>query len=304
MLSEIEIEGHRLVSTLTHSNDSGLPVCFLHGIGGSIYFWTPEETSLFQNLGSCYSLSLPGHYPAVLPKDFATASLTAELIAELLSRAIQQIVGNRKVLLVGHSTGGFAALSTAIYAPEVVAGIVSIAGFSKGQWTGVLGFNQWLVRQGSIGRAMFKKIYQFGGVSQTIYRIFWQAYVHDHTVLFAHPHFNAVVNSTFPYIRKLDLESMVNYFTVMPQIDITPYLSKITVPTCLIVGDRDPTVPPKQSATIAEKITNSDLNVIKGSGHLPFFEKPIEYKRALDSWLAEFQFSSLNAKPGFSPVPS
>jgi pimeloyl-ACP methyl ester carboxylesterase len=39
---------------------------------------------------------------------------------------------------------------------------------------------------------------------------------------------------------------------------------------------------------IAEKVANSNLTVIKGSGHLPFFEKPIEYKRAVDTWLAEF----------------
>ncbi len=196
---EIEIEGHRLAATLlTHSNDSSIPVFFLHGIGGSIYFWTPEETSLFHNLGSCYSLSLPGHYPAIFPKEFTATSLTAKLIARLLSSAIKEIIGNRKVLLVGHSTGGFAALSTAIFAPEVVAGIVSIAGFSKGQWTGALGFNQWLVRQGSLGRALFKKVYQLGGVNPAIYRLFWQVYVIDHTALFKYPHFNAVVNSTFP----------------------------------------------------------------------------------------------------------
>jgi len=288
-LWEIEIEGHRLVASLTHSNYSGIPVFFLHGIGGSIYFWTPEETSLFQNFGSCYSLSLPGHYPAILPKEFSATCLTAELIARLLSNAIQGIVGNRKVLLVGHSTGGFAALCTAIYAPQVVAGIVSIAGFSRGQWTGALGFNQWLVRQGSIGRAMFKKVYQLGGVNPAIFRMFWQVYANDHIALFKHPHFDTVLNSTFPYIQKLDLESMVSYFTIMPQMDITPYLSKIDVPTCVIVGDKDPIVSSRQSITIAEKITNSNLAVIKGSGHLPFFEKPTEYKRAVDSWLAEFQ---------------
>jgi len=289
---DLEIEGHRLAAALIHSNDSGIPVFFLHGIGGSIYFWTPEETSLFHNLGSCYSLSLPGHFPAILPKGFNSVSLTAGLIARLLSNAIQKIVGSRKVLLVGHSTGGFAAVSTAIYAPEIVAGIVSIAGFSKGQWTGALGFNQWLVRQGSIGRAIFKKVYQLGGVNKAIYRMFWQVYINDHMTLFRNPHFNAVVNSTFPYIQKLDLDSMVSYFTIMPQIDITPHLSKITIPTCLIVGDRDPIVSPRQSSIIAEKITTSNLAVINGSGHLPFFEKPIEYKRAVDTWLAEFQSSS------------
>jgi pimeloyl-ACP methyl ester carboxylesterase len=107
--------------------------------------------------------------------------------------------------------------------------------------------------------------------------------------LFKHPHFNAVVNNTFPYIKNLNLDSMVSYFTAMPQTDITPHLSKIVAPTCLIAGDKDPAVPPMQSSIIAEKIINSNLIAIKSSGHLPFFEKPIEYKRAVDTWLAEFQ---------------
>jgi pimeloyl-ACP methyl ester carboxylesterase len=287
---EMQVEEHRLVAVSTNtSDDFGIPVVFLHGIGGSIYFWSPELTSPFHKLGSCYSLSLPGHFPAIFPKDFAPACLTAGLIARLLSSAIQELVGNRKVLLVGHSAGAFAALSTAIYAPEIVAGIVSIAGFSKGQWIGALGFNQWLVHQGSIGRAIFKKAYQLGGVNQAIFRMFWHVYANEHMALLKHPHFNTVVDSTFPCVQKLDLESMVSYFAVMPQIDITTDLSKIDVPTSVIVGDRDPIVPARQSLIIAEKVVNSNLTVIEGSGHLPFFEKSIEYKRAVDTWLAEFQ---------------
>jgi pimeloyl-ACP methyl ester carboxylesterase len=286
---EIEIEGHRLAAVLTHSDNSGIPVFFLHGIAGSLYFWIPELTSPFQHLGSCYSLSLPGHFPAVFPKDFPADCLTAELIARLVSCAIQKIVGTRKVLLVGHSTGGFAALSTAIYHPEVVAGIVSIAGFGRGQWTGALGLMQWLVRQGLIGRAVFKKTYQLGGVNRTIFRTFWHVYASDHIALSKHPGFAAVVNATFPGLQKLDLDAMLSYFTGMPQTDITPCLSKVTVPTCLIAGDKDPIVPPTQSATIAEQVTGTTLAVIKGAGHLPFFERPREYKRAIDTWLTEFQ---------------
>ncbi|RPJ27250.1 MAG: alpha/beta hydrolase [Chloroflexi bacterium] len=286
---EIEIEGHRLTAVLTHSDNSGIPVFFLHGITGSPYFWTPELTSPFQHLGSCYSLSLPGHFPAVLPRGFPAACLTPELIARLIAGAIQKTVGNRKVLLVGHSTGGFAALSTAIYYPEAVAGIISIAGFCRGQWTGALGLMQWLVRQGSIGRAVFKKTYRLGGVNRAIFRMFWHVYVNDHMALSRHPGFATVVNTTFPGLQKLDLDAMLSYFTVMPQIDITPCLSKITIPTCLIAGDKDPIVPPKQSAIMAEKITTARRVVVKGAGHLTFFERPMEYRRAIDSWLTEFQ---------------
>lgn len=286
---EIETEGHRLAVTLTHSSNSDTPVFFLHGIAGSMYFWTPELTSPFHDLGPCYSLSLPGHFPAIFPKDFPADCLTPELIARLVSGAIQKIVENRKVLLVGYSTGGFAALSTAIYHPEVLTGIVSIAGFAKGQWTGALGINQWLVRRGQVGCAIFKKIYQLAGLHPEIFRIFWQVYANDHISLLKHPHFRMVTSCSFPSIRKLDLDAMVGYFTVMPQTNIAQSLVNISTPTCLIVGDKDPTVPTQQSITIAEKVSNAKLAVIKGSGHLPFFERPVEYEKAIANWLQEFQ---------------
>jgi pimeloyl-ACP methyl ester carboxylesterase len=286
---EIEFEGHRLSAVLTHSSSSDTPVFFLHGIGGSIYFWTPELTAPFHKAGSCYSLSLPGHFPAVFPKGFPTDCLTAELIAKLVASTIQKIVGNRKVLLVGHSTGGFAALSTAIYYPEVVAGIVSIAGFAKGQWTGALGFSQWLVCRGPTGCAIFKRIYKLGGSYPAIFRMYWQAYVNDHASLLKNPSFKKVTDCMLPHFRKLDMDALVSYFAVMPETDITPDLSKISTPTCLIVGDKDPIVPSQQSATIAGKVTSAKLAVIKGSGHLPFFERPVEYNSAIVSWLTEFQ---------------
>jgi pimeloyl-ACP methyl ester carboxylesterase len=41
--------------------------------------------------------------------------------------------------------------------------------------------------------------------------------------------------------------------------------------------------------TIAEKVTNAKLVILKGAGHLPFFERSEEYKRAIDSALGDFQ---------------
>lgn len=286
---EIDIEGHRLAAALLQPHDSGIPVFFLHGIGGSIYFWTPEEAALFREIGPCYSLSLPGHFPAAFPPHFSPSALTAEGIARHLSRAMQEIVGERRALWVGHSTGGFAALCLGLYAPEAVAGIVSIAGFARGRWIGALGFNQWLVRRGPIGRALFKKVYRLGGLNRAVYRLFWRIYVHDPGALYRYPGFDAVIDGTFPCLQKLDLEAMATYFEVMPDLDITPHLSKINLPACVIVGDKDPIVPAGQSALIADKIPGSRLAVIPGCGHLPFFERPAAYRQAVESWLAEFR---------------
>ncbi|HEX2993314.1 MAG TPA: alpha/beta hydrolase [Anaerolineales bacterium] len=287
--SEIEMEGHQLAVVPVHSSEAGVPIFLLHGIGGSISFWTPELTLSFHRLGPCYSLSLPGHFPAAFPKDFPADCLTAELIARLVANAIQKVVGNKRVLLVGHSTGGFAALSTAIYHPEIVAGVVSIAGFSKGEWTGTLGFCQWLVRRGSFGRVMFKNLYHMGGLHPIIFRLYWHAYVHDHAALVKSSAFRDVTDAMLPYFRELDMDTMVSYFTVMPRTDVTLHISKIIAPTCLIAGDQDPIVPPAQSSQIAEKVSNAKLVLLKGAGHLPFFERSTEYNKALEAWLTEFQ---------------
>ncbi len=284
---EINIEGHRLAAILICARKSGTPVFFLHGIGGSIYFWTQEITSLFQSIGPCYSLSLPGHFPAVFPKGFTAASISAERIAGLLSRAIHELVGNRKVLLVGHSTGGFAALSMASHTPRVAAGVISIAGFARGKWTGALGFNQWLVRRGPIGRSLFKMIYRLGRTNPVVFRTFWHVYAHDQLALLKHPNFKAVVGSSFPCLQMLDLDAMADYFIAMPDIDITACLPDIRIPTCAIAGRQDPIVPPGQSALIVEKVNKARLVLIEGSGHLPFFERPAEYRKAMEAWLDE-----------------
>lgn len=286
---EIEVEGHRMAAVLTHPCDSGVPVFFLHGIGGSVHFWTPELTAPFCDTGPCYSLSLPGHFPAVFPNDFPAECLTAELIARLVSTTVQKIVGNKKVLLVGHSTGGFAALSTAVYHPEIPAGVLSIAGFAQGQWTGVLGFCQWLVRRGPVGRSIFKNVYHLGSIHPAIFRMYWQGYVSDHGSLLKSPSFERITDAMLPCFKKLDMEAMVRYFTVMPDTDITSYLSEINVPTGLIAGNKDPIVCPQQSMTIAEKVRHAKLAILRGSGHLPFLERPTEYKKAITDWLAEFQ---------------
>ena len=70
--------------------------------------------------------------------DFLQDSLTVEMIVHVLTAAIRNLVGNQSVILVGHSTGGFAALAIAAHTPEIVRCVVSISGFAQGIWTGML----------------------------------------------------------------------------------------------------------------------------------------------------------------------
>ena len=282
---EMQIEGQKLVALSFNPNTPGTSIILLHGITISVHSWTPDQTSLFTEKGPCYALSLPGHYPAAFPDHFQQESLTAEMMARVLTAAIRQLVGNQPVALVGHSTGGFAALDIAAHAPEVPRCIISVSGFAQGQWAGALKFNQWLVRRGFLGKLFFKMEYKLNRSVRAWHRASLRFYVANPRRLFAYPHLDAVIDSNLPSFRRLDLDAMVQYFAAMPDIDISPLLPRITAPTLVLTGDSDPIVPPAQSHLIAEKTPRADLVVMKGVGHFPPFESPAEYQQVVGEWL-------------------
>jgi pimeloyl-ACP methyl ester carboxylesterase len=281
---EIHIEGHKLVALSFNPDAPGLPTVLLHGILASVHFWSPDLLAPFLDCGPCYALSLPGHYPAAFPPAFSEGSLTAEMIARVLTAAIRQLVGERPVLLVGHSTGGFAALDVAAHTPQIARGVLSISGFTQGRWTGWLGMNQRLVRLGLVGRFAFKSLFRMAYV-RPVYRATARFYAANPRALFAYPHFERAIDDAIVDFRRLDLDGIIQYFAVMPSVDIGPLVARVPAPALILTGDHDPIVPPAQSYTISKQIPSAELAVIEGAGHLPFFENPGDYGLAVENWL-------------------
>ena len=282
---EFNIEGHKLVARALNPSASGEPIFLIHGITGSINFWGSDQFPIFLEQGPTYLLSLPGHYPATLPPHFPQAAITPEMIAQVLTVAIRRLAGQQQVTLVGHSTGGFAALSAAIYAPDLVRRVVSISGFAQGKWTGALGLSQKLARYGTIGQFLFKLCYKIGRSNRAFFRACWRVHLANVQALSTYPYLDPLLDKFYPDYRRIDLDTMVKYFRVMPQIDITSGLTRITAPTLVLTGDQDPTVPPAQAHLIADKIPQAELAVIQGAGHFLFMERPAEYGAILRKWL-------------------
>ena len=66
---------------------------------------------------------------------------------------------------------------------------------------------------------------------------------------------------------------------------VKPLLPQIQAPTLALAGDRDPIVPPDESRKIASLVPSTELAMIPDAGHVPFLERPKEYRAALSSWL-------------------
>jgi pimeloyl-ACP methyl ester carboxylesterase len=72
---------------------------------------------------------------------------------------------------------------------------------------------------------------------------------------------------------------------LMTRADSTPLLSKIHVPTLIIVGAEDTITPPAMSEQMHAAIAGSQLVILDGVGHLSSVEDPARFNRTVSTFL-------------------
>lgn len=73
---------------------------------------------------------------------------------------------------------------------------------------------------------------------------------------------------------------------IIGRIDSRPHLAGITVPTWVLVGDRDAVTPPDRAREMASAIPGARLEIIEGAGHITPLEQPDTVERLLAGWLS------------------
>jgi len=71
---------------------------------------------------------------------------------------------------------------------------------------------------------------------------------------------------------------------LMLKYNVISKLSKIEVPTLILVGKDDFVCPPSQAQRMHDSIPNSELYIFEKCGHYPFYEAPDEFFRVLHNW--------------------
>ena len=70
--------------------------------------------------------------------------------------------------------------------------------------------------------------------------------------------------------------------------DRTPLLTRVTVPTLIVVGEDDELTPPAESRRLREGIAGARLVTIPEAGHLSSLERPAAFNQALRDFLGGF----------------
>lgn len=261
---------HQLVLLAGNTDAAGLPVIYLHGVLSSVSYAALTLPTPALQARRWYSLSLPGHGGSLYPNRFDPHDLTAEAIGATMSAALRKLTQGQPALLVGHSTGGFAALLIAAMAPKLVQGVVCVSGFAQGKWGRSLG---WLQHLATVDNTADDLLY--GSLFSVRQRVLgWLALRRD-------PDLAARLSA------ELGLNTAVMmrpWFSQMPDTDITPLLSQISAPVLAIAGEQDQIVAPSQAALIAEA-THGDLRLLPDAAHTPQREQRDAYAQAVDAWL-------------------
>lgn len=280
----LTVRDHRLGVLCVNEGEEGPPLVLLHGITGAYTFWTHVLPPEIRDGRRWYSLTLPGHFPAMFPTGVSTGLAPAEL-GGLLDEALEEVLGEEPAVVMGHSTGGYAALVLAATVPERVRGVVSVSGFMRGRLLGTLGLMQWLAGRGPIGAALFRTLIRLSMLSPAIYKKALSLQAADRQAFMRSPITERMLQAIYPYVWRHDAESIRRFFLALRDVDLREVLPNIEVPVLLIAGKDDSVLPREQFEEMAALIPEGELHLIRGAGHMLFAERTPLFYRTLNTWL-------------------
>ena len=244
------------------------PLLMINGLGHAIWAWTGLRTRLseaadllmFENRGAGRSDKPAGPY---------TMGMLADDAANLM-----QAAGVARADVLGHSMGGYIAITLALRHPQRVRSLVLLSTSCGGPDTKSVPeetLKAWAL-SGSMPAADYARVsmpYSFApGWEQRNAREF-EEWV-QRRLQFPTP----------PAAWLSQYQACAEY--VSKGVDVTA----IQVPALVIHGEQDRVVPHHNGALLAQRLPQSKFVSLPGSGHLPFIEEPARVAQLIREHLA------------------
>jgi len=254
------IDGDVLAST--SSENQGAPIVLLHSLGLDRTFWEPVVPRL-RELADVVLVDLPGH---------GRSCNTTETSIEAMADELDRFLGDRgidTVIAVGLSLGGCVAQALALHHPDRVRALALCDTTSS---YGPDGPKNWADRA--------KQAVDMGLGSLADFQIdrwFTEEFRSANVDL---------CTELLDVFRANDLPSYEATCAAMGTFNATDDLSKIAVPTTVIVGEGDFATPLSHAEVIADGIPGARLRVIEDALHLTPLEKPDAFVEEIERLIA------------------
>jgi pimeloyl-ACP methyl ester carboxylesterase len=247
------------VATGGREFDAGLPtVVLLHGAGFDHTAWALHSRWFGHHGFGLLAPDLPGHGRSA-GKPLPTIADMADWTAALLDAA-----GVSKARLVGHSMGSLIALETAARHPEKVSGL-SLIGAAATMTVGP----DLLKAAEANDHAAIDMV--------SIWGLGFQAELGGSLApgLWMHSGAQRTLENCRPGVLFNDLNACNAYQGALAA------AATVSVPTTLILGERDMMTPAKAGKALAAAIANARTVMMPGAGHMMMTERPDELLAAL-----------------------
>lgn len=251
----------------------GPPVVLLHGLGGSALDWRETIEPLAAAGFRAIAFDILGAGHSGLPAD-GDYSLWSQ--AETIREAMRQLELG-PVTLIGNSYGGGMTLRIVQKHPEDVASIVLVDSLCYRQKMPPYFY----LSQIPILPELFVNLLPTRPLVQGVLRS-----------CFAHPEVvtQEVIEEYIDEVRRPYRKEAVirTVRALMPRHPerFERAIGRISVPTMILWGDRDPAIPVALAHRLHKEIPLSELRVLRDCGHVPHMERPEETNEAILSFLA------------------
>jgi pimeloyl-ACP methyl ester carboxylesterase len=252
----VEVEDHGV----------GVPVVLLHGYPLSAEIWTPVRPAIEQ-VARLITPDLRGFGGSDKPAGDYGMSALADDVVQLLDR-----LDLERVVLGGHSMGGYVALALAEGHPERLLGLVLVGSKASADSA-----------EGRAGRDLaIEAIRTSGGapfVDGFVPRVV------SRSTLERAPRFAAELREIAGLVPDHVLIGCQRGMAERP--DRGAMLAGLSVPVLVVVGSEDPFAPPDGARALVASVRDGTLAVIPDAGHTPSVERPIPTANAIVGFLRD-----------------
>ena len=248
----------------------------IHGWSSSSYALSPLQDLVAKRF-CAVAVDLPGYGESDPLPDPVTIPDYAETIAGL----IEQLTDG-PVVLVGHSMGGMTSITTALRHPGIVERMVLIGPTISGNLSSYINRSVLpitLIERFGLGSLIVSSAEKLlVGITDRLMR---PASFAERTGITEQEYTRLISDVRRPDQGRVRAEC----FFAMRKNDLQGQLGKIQIPTLILWGAEDNTVPLRDAGIVADEWPGADLRILPKAGHWPHFESPDIVRRQVAAFL-------------------
>ena len=271
------VDGQEIVARVQGPR-RGRPLLMIHGWSSSWYALSPMMAALSDRY-RCVAVDLPGYGESPRLPERATIPAYADLMAGLLG----ELSPGLPAIVMGHSMGGMIALTLALRHPELVERMVLLCPTVSGRlsfWINAFISPITRLERSALASGILSRLEPYMlSVTDQLMR---PASFAQRSDISERDYHRLRADARRPGQGRVRAECYV----AMKEHSLEGQLDKVDVPSLVIWGMEDNTVPLSDAGLVDERWPAAELRVLPRAGHWPQFETPETTRRHVRAFLS------------------